>query len=256
MRVLPAILVFVLAVSAVQARAALSPAQLDSVAVSPPPGARLDPALAAPDAAGRMSTLASVLGGRPAFVNFVDYTCTTLCGTDLALLAQAIAKDHLDPARYRIVAIGIDPRDSAQAALAMERKEIPATLWPDTILLLPKADVVRRATAALGFHYVYDPAIDQFAHPAVIYLLGPDGQLRRTLSPFGLGGTDLRQVLASPAPAPNLFQRVRLLCYAYDPASGVYTLRILALLRIAGILTVLLLAAAVIFLRRFKRRAA
>lgn len=256
MTLIAVIAVLVLSVWVSQAQATLSVEQLERVAVSPPAGARLEPSLAAPDAHGRRRTLGNVLDGRPAFINFVDFACTTLCGTDLELLSQAIVKNRLDPSRYRIILVGIRPKNSAQAALAMERKEIPAALWPDTTLLLPDERMVRHATAALGFHYVYDPDIDQFAHPAVVFVLAPDGELRRTLSPFALGGTDLRQVLESRVPQPDLFQRVRLLCYAYDPATGVYTLRILALLKIACIATVLALAGTLIFLRRFRRRTA
>jgi protein SCO1/2 len=252
---LPMFLVLVPAVVA-PAHAALSTAQLDSVAVSPPPGARVDPALSARDAHGRTRTLAAVFGGRAAFVNFVDYTCTTLCGTDLALLSQAVMKSRLDRSRYRIVVIGIDPKDNAQAALAMERKEIPAALWPETVLLLPNQKVVRRATAALGFHFVYDPAIDQFAHPAVIYVVGPDGALRRVLSPLALHIANLRGLLQSSTPQPDLFERIRLLCYAYDPATGLYTLRVLTLLKFACIVTVLMLVGALIVLRRFRRHRA
>lgn len=251
-----AIVLLVVLIAVAPARAALSPAQLDSVSASPPRGAHLDPAFAAPDAHGRMRRFGNALGGRPAFVNFVDYTCTTLCGTDLELLAQAIAKSRLDPSRYRIVVIGIDPKDRAQSALAMEQKEIPSALWPATVLLLPDRTAIRRTTTALGFHYVYDSDIDQFAHPAVIYVLGPDGRLRRTLSPLTLGATDLRQILAFSRPEPDLFQRVRLLCYAYDPTTGLYTIRVLALLRDACILTVLVLAVALILMRRAKRRTA
>ena len=251
-----AIVLLVLLIAVAPARAALSAAQLDSVSASPPRGAHLDPAFAAPDAHGRIRTFGNAFDGRPAFVNFVDYTCTTLCGTDLELLSQAIARSRLDPSRYRIVVIGLNPKDRAQSALAMEQKEIPSALWPATVLLLPNQNVVRRATASLGFHYVYDPEIDQFAHPAVIYVLGPDGRLWRTLSPLTLGATDLRELLAFSRPEPNLFQRVRLLCYAYGPATGLYTLRILALLKNACILTVLVLAVALILMRRAKRRTA
>ena len=250
----PLAVALLLLVTLAPARAALTPAQLDTVAVSPLPGAHLDTALAAPDAQGRIRTLADVLGGRPAFVNFVDYTCTTLCGTDLALLAKALATSGIDGSRYRIVVIGIDPKDRAASARAMERKEIPPALWRQTTLLLPTAKAVERATASLGFHYVYDSSIDQFAHPAVIYVVGPDGALWKTLSPLALQGADLRKALASSAPRTGLFARVRLLCYAYDPATGVYTLRILRVLNVACIATVLMLVGAVLFLRLYRGR--
>lgn len=251
-----AALAFAFLMAATPALAGLSPAQLAAVSVAPLPGARLDPTLSARDASGQMRTIGAVLAGHPGFVNFVDYTCNTLCGTELALLSQAIAANHLKPSQYRIVVIGIDPKDSPKSARAMARKEVPAALWPATTLLLPSAAGVHRATAALGFRFAYDAAIDQFAHPAVVYVVGANGSLLATLSPFALGAADLPRVLEGPAPAGGLFEQVRLLCYAYDPATGIYSLRIARILKAASLLTVLLLGAALLYLRHLGRRPA
>ncbi len=249
---LAALLLFLMAVPA---QAALTRAQLRTVSAAPPAGARLDPNLVARDVAGKPRSVGSVLGGRTGFVIFVDYTCNTLCGTDLALLSIAIQNARLASSQYRIVAIGIDPKDSAKAALAMARKEVPAALRRNTVLLLPNEGVLRRATAALGFHYAYDAAIDQFAHPAVIYALAPDGSLRAVLSPLTLTPENLRAALSADD-TPSLFARIVHLCYAYDPATGIYTPRVTLLLKIAAAATVMLLAGAVLFLIRFARRAA
>lgn len=253
MKIVAAALMLLVAGSS--AEAGLSRAQLDSVSASPTAGARLDLAFRGPDASGKSRSIGEILAGRPAFVSFVDYTCNTLCGTDLELLSQAIQTNRLVPSQYRILVIGIDPKDKPKDAVAMERKEIPAALWPAATLLLPNSDVVRRATAALGFHYMYDPAIDQFAHPAIVYVIGPDGALRTALSPFAMSTANLRQLLSAPAPSTSLFERVRLLCYAYDPATGLYSLRIVNLLKIACLLTVVAVAGALIFLRRLGRAA-
>jgi protein SCO1/2 len=232
----------------------LTRAELDGVYVAPPAGAHLDLDLSARDTHGKLRTLGDILGGRSGFVSFVDYTCNTLCGTDLALLSTAVAQARLAPSEYRLVVVGIDPKDSAVSATEMEKKEIPRTLWPVTTLLLPDKQTVLRSTSALGFHYVYDPAIDQFAHPAVVYVIGPDGALRRTLSPFALAGTDLRRALDASAPASDLYQRVRMLCYSYDPATGIYSLRIDGIVKAACLFTVLLLCTAVLLLIRLRRK--
>jgi protein SCO1/2 len=245
-----------LALLGTPAWAALSRAQLDQVLSSPPPGARLDPSFTAPDSSGRVSTLGETLSGRPGFLAFVDYTCNTLCGTELELLAQALQAGHLAPADFRIVIVGLDPKDSPEAALALEREEIPAPLWPATTLLLPDETAVKRATAALGFHYAYDPAIDQFAHPATVYVLGPDGTLRHALSPFALATGDLHSLLGASGRGAGFFETVRHLCYAYDPATGVYNLRVITLLRIGALLTLLILSTGLIVLARIRSRAA
>lgn len=240
-----------LSLSAAPAMAGLSRAVLETVRAAPPPGARLDVSLAAPDAAGRRHTIAKILGGRPAFVNFVDYTCNTLCGTDLMLLADGIHRAGLAPADFRILVMGIDPKDPAKAALAMENSEIPAALRSASIFLLPDQKTVRQATAELGFHYAYDPAIDQFAHPAVIYVVDAKGKVRDVLSPLALTAGDMRRVVQDAAGAgPTILQQIHALCYGYDPTTGTYNLRVTFLLRVAAAFTLVFLAAGILLVSR------
>jgi protein SCO1/2 len=247
--------ILAMAMLAAPAWAGLSRADLSSVSAAPPRGARLDLHLSARDATGKRRSIGELLSGRSVFLNFVDYTCNTLCGTDLELLSAGIQNAHLDPSSYRIVVFGIDPKDSAKDALAMARKEVPAALLPQTVLLLPDKATVARATRALGFHYVYDKAADQFAHPAAVYVIGQGGAVRGVLSPFALTATDMKTVLDASKPSLSLYDRVRLLCYCYDPQTGIYSLRIALLLQIACIGTVLLLGSAVLFLIRRARAA-
>lgn len=239
---------------AAEARAGLTQAQLASVAASPPPNARLDLDLAAPDTTGTTRTIGGILGNRPAFFTFVDYTCTTLCGTSLALLGQALERSNLAPSDYRVVVMGLDPKDTPASALAMEARDIPDRLRAAAVFLLPDQDTVTRAAGTLGFRYVYDAASDQFAHPSAVYAIGPDGKVRSVLSPFALTTGDMESALASPS-GPGLYERVRLLCYGLDPLHGAYNARISTILRIAGGLTVVLLASAVLMMIRYARRA-
>jgi protein SCO1/2 len=237
------------------ARAGLSRADLAAVTAAPPPGARLDPNLSAGDAAGRRHTMREWLAGRSVFFDFADYTCHTLCGTELQLLSAGIQHAHLTPADYRIVVFGIDPKDSAKDAIAMAHKEIPPSLMPQTVLLLPGEAAVKRVTAALGFHYAYDAAADQFAHPAAVYVIGSDGGVRQVLSAFALTATDMKAALEAAKPSLSLYDRVRLLCYCYDPATGIYSLRIAWLLRAACFVTLLALGTAVFLFSRRGRAA-
>jgi protein SCO1/2 len=253
MKVVAAAILFQFA-SLLPAAAALSHADLAAVSASPPAGARLDMALAVSDVTGATRRIGDWLGPRNGFVAFVDYTCNTLCGTDLLLLSNALLRSHSDPNGYRILVVGIDPKDPPQAARAMERKEIPAALWRDTVLLRPDKAQLAPMTRSLGFHYVYDASIDQFAHPAVVYAIASDGRLRATLSPFSLTTADLGAVFRDSAQPQGLLERVRLLCYAYDPATGLYSLRIVLLLKAAGVATLVALATAVFLWSR--RRAA
>jgi protein SCO1/2 len=209
--------------------------------------------LSAPDTSGTRRTLREIADGRPLFLNFVDYTCNTLCGTDLMLLADAIRRAGLGPNDLRILVLGIDPKDKAADAVKMKDHEIPPELITASAFLLPDKATVGKATKELGFHYVYDPQIDQFAHPAVVYALSPDGAVRAILSPLSLTAGDLRQALRAPEPL-TLYQRIHALCYGYDPVTGIYTARIAFLLQIAAVVTILAIAAALAFLSRARWR--
>lgn len=234
------------------AQASLPSATLEQVGVRLPSNAHLDLSLSARDSNGAWRSLGAITAGRPAFVNFVDYTCNTLCGTDLMLLADGITRAGLKPGDFRIVMIGIDPRDSPAAARKMEMDELPAALQKASTFLLPDEKTVAAATSALGFHYAYDKQNDQFAHPAAVYVLAPDGAVRSVLSPLALTADDLRSVLR---PGGGLFQRLHALCYGYDPVTGVYTLRVLLLLKLAAMATLLAIGAAFVVFRRRRRPA-
>jgi protein SCO1/2 len=251
-----AILLLVVLLIAVPADASLSRADLSKVALSPSKNARLDLTLTAPDAEGRTRKLADVLAERPAFLTFVDYTCNTLCGTDIQLIAAAIGRAGLTPNSYRFVVIGIDPKDNALSAKNMFRREVPEALRTSTIFLLPDRNSLARATNALGFHYVYDASADQFAHPAAVYIIARGGAVRSVQSPFELNLADLSALLAAPPPSLSIYNRVRLFCYAYNPATGIYSLRINRLLQAAGLLTVTVLGSAVYLLIRAARKTA
>lgn len=245
------VVLFLLLIVPAHAWARLPRATLQSVSVQPLPGAKLDLTLTAPDTTGTARNIGVLLQGHPGFVNFVDYTCHSLCGTDLMLLADGIRRARLKLSTFRIIVIGLDPKDNAQAALKMERDQIPPALRPVTTLLLPDQAMIAKATASLGFRYVYDPGTDQFAHPAIVYAIGPDGSLHAGLSPLALTSTDLRQALQTARPqGVSLYERIRSLCYGYDPVTGLYTPSITFLLRAAGLVTLLLLAATLAFLSR------
>ncbi len=251
MRALLAVLL--LAVLASTAKAAVTAAQLAEVGAIPLPRARLDPALTAVDVDGQRHSLAGVLGGQPAFLLFADYTCRTLCGTELFQLGAALTQARLPPGSFHIVVMGIDPKDQAAAAIAMAKAEIPAELQSTTRLLLPDAKTIARATRDLGFRYIYDPSIDQFAHPAVIYVLRPDGSVQGVLSPFDLATVDLKAALSGSG-GEGVVAAVRTLCNGLSLLTGIYDGPVLLATRIGSGAALLFLVGFVGFLIRRRRR--
>ena len=89
---------------------------------------------------------------------------------------------------------------------------------------------------AIGFHYKYDPATDQFAHASGIMILTPDGRVSRYFYGVEYAPRDVRLGLveASHSKIGNPVDQILLFCYHYDPATGKYGAAAVNLLRAAS----------------------
>jgi protein SCO1/2 len=227
--------------------------QLAAISASPAPGAALPLDLSFRDEAGRRETLAQAIGGMTAVVIFADYTCHTLCGPIVEFAAAGLSQTGLRPgADYRLLVIGINPHDGADSARAMRANHIdPASSINRSAVFLSGAEPdIQVAATAVGLRYAYDAAHDQYAHPAAVYIVDSAGRVRRVLSALGLDGSDLRLAIvdAGRGAVGNVADRIRLLCYGYDPAKGIYTERITTWLAYAAAATLIAMAGGIFFM--------
>jgi protein SCO1/2 len=90
---------------------------------------------------------------------------------------------------------------------------------------------------------MYDPKTGQFAHASGIMIATPEGKLSRYLYGIEYKAEDLRFSLmeASHENIGRPVDKLLLLCYHYDPATGKYGLVVTNILRGGGALAVLLL---------------
>jgi protein SCO1/2 len=252
-------LAILLAASA-RAWAGLPATALEAVGVVLPPHAALPLSLTLRDADGRTRTLADAIGGVPALVVFTDYTCTNLCGPILAFAAEGLRQTGLTAGRdYRLVVVGLDPKDDAAAAKAMAAARIgDGALSRATVVLRGDVAAIRTLTTALGYRFAYDAEHDQFAHPAAAFVVTAQGRVTRVLAALGLDGASLRLALveAGQGTVGTFADHLRLLCYGFDPATGLYTARITAWLAAGGAATVAALFGGIALLTlRMRRRA-
>jgi protein SCO1 len=236
--------------------AALTPAALSTAGVNLPAGATLPPDILVAEVSGQKHRIGEELAGGPAFVVFADYTCKNLCGPALVLLGSALVQSGLSPSQYRLIVIGIDPRDTAADAERMAAAQLPETLRGNTVLLMPDGRSLAALTSALGFHFVYDGSIDQFAHPEIVYALAADGHVLRLLSPLTLNAADVTTAFTPPTDLPQtLSGRFRVLCYHLGLLTGVHNAAIQLLLRLAAGLTLAAMAAAFFLMLKWTRPA-
>ena len=252
MRLLLALLALLIALPAL---AALAPADLAAVDAAPPPGAALPLDRALTDERAQATTLRQVLAASPAtLVLFVDYTCESTCGAALAIAAASLADPSLADLHAGLAVIGIDPKDDVDAAAAIKRGLLPddSPLSGRARFLVGDAQAVAALLEAAGYRVRYDPDTDQFAHPAVTLVVDTEGHVGRALPSLSLGPGNLRLALVDTGRGAvgGLLDRIAVRCYAFDPATGLYTSRVTLLLRLAGAATLAGLAAVLILLAR------
>ena len=260
MNILAALLMLLIAGGA-GAQAGLTQAVLDDVAVEPRSGAALPLGLRFSDEDGQPRTLGDALAGKPAILVFADYTCRTLCGPILTFVAAGLERSGLAAgADYGLVVIGLDPKDDLAAARAAKVARVGSgtPLAAATVMLTGEEAAIRGTTAALGYRYAFDAEHDQFAHPAAAFAINSAGRVTRALSALTLDGAGLRMALveAGEGRVGSLGDRLRLLCYGFDPVRGVYTEKITLWLELAAIFTLFAMAAAMVVMNAIARRGA
>jgi protein SCO1/2 len=228
------------------AASSIPAADFASFAFDQHPGARLpfDTVLRGPG--GTPVAFASLFGRVPVVLDFEYDRCTTLCGTVLDQVTAALQALPLAGERdYRLAAIDIDPAASTDDAVAFAHAH--GADGPGMTVLTGAPETVGRLADAAGFPYARDAATGQFAHPAGIIVATPDGRIARYLPGLSWRPLDLRLALAEAAggaiAAPA--DRLLLLCYCYNPATGQYDVAIARLLRLVGAATLVTLAALV-----------
>jgi protein SCO1/2 len=169
-----------------------------------------------------------MIGGRPAVLLFVDYTCDNTCGTAANALAAALRESKLAPGRdYSALVIGVDPVDMPSTARTMKRERLGDDEASRRMRFLTGSPEGTQALmAAAGVHVVYDEQRDLYAHPLGVVVVAADGKISRYLPGVAVNPADLRQALveASRNQIGSATDRLRSICYSWNATAGSYAL--------------------------------
>jgi protein SCO1/2 len=187
----------------------------------------------------------------------VDFNCQNICGITLGGLFGALDDLASRPGEAFEVLVSIDPDarpGDAAAAQAGYRQRFASAAGAHFLTgdAAPPLD-------AIGFRYAYDSETRQYAHPAAVAVVKPDGRLARWLYGYPFEAFDLRLALgeAGGGTIGGLTDRLWQLCFHYDPKIDAYTPAIINILQAGGVLTVVLIGggiAAALRRERTRRR--
>jgi len=249
--------------TAVETRERLDEPPVDEVGIDQHIDAQVPLDLEFRDEQGRTVRLGDFFDGKPVILSLAYFRCPMLCTLVLNGMASSMGVLELDAGKdYEAVTVSIDPRETPAMAAEGKKNYIKRYGRPGAEkgwhFLTGEQESIDRLADAVGFRYVYDEETDQFAHASGIMVLTPDGRLARYFFGVEYSPRDLRLSLveASHGKVGSVVDKVLLLCYQYDPATGTYGVVVYRVLRLAGVITIAVIALFVILMLRRDARLA
>jgi protein SCO1/2 len=179
--------------------------------------------------------------GKPVLLAPVYYRCPMLCSQVLNEVASALKAVSLNPGKdFEVVAFSFDPKDTVEIATAKRQTYFArygragtANGWH---FLTGDPANIKLLMDAVGFHYKYDPATDQYAHASGIMIVTPEGKLSKYFYGVDYSPRDIRLGLveASHEKIGTPVDEALLFCYHYDPTTGKYGAVAINIMRAAG----------------------
>jgi protein SCO1/2 len=207
------------------------------------------------DESGKEVRLRDLFRRKPVVLSLVYFECPMLCSMTLNGLVKSFRPLAFQVGReFDVLTISFDPNEKPELAAA--KKDVYVKEYgraaPGWHFLTGSIDSIRQLTDAVGYRYQWDDYTKQWAHVSAIMVLTPDGRVSQYLYGIEFSSRDLRLSLvqASQNKIGTLVDRVLLFCYHYNPETGKYGLVIMNTIRVAGISTVLALAAFIVLNRR------
>ena len=207
---------------------------------------------------GKRTTLGACLNGGKPVVLVMGYSrCPMLCTFVNDGLIKTLQDIRLTPGRdFKILNVSIDPAETPSGAARRKAEYVRqygrATAAEAWQFLVGKQPAVDRLTREVGFRYAYDETSGEFAHPSGIVVLTPDGVISRYLLGVNYDAEELLQAIQSAGRGErgSIVHQLALLCFHYNPVTGKYSLAILKMIRIAGLLTITAIVLAIAYLNR------
>jgi protein SCO1/2 len=209
------------------------------------------------DESGKEVKLGDYFNGKPVVLSLAYYNCPMLCTQVLNGLTGAMKGMSFDAGNeFNVITVSFDPREKPD--LAAEKKQVylkgyqregAAQGWH---FLTGDDESIKKLTQAVGFRYRFDQATNQYAHASGIMVLTPQGKISHYFYGIDYAPKDLRLALieASENKIGTPVDQLLLYCYHYDPATGKYGPVIMNIVRLAGIATIIAIAALILLLRK------
>jgi len=233
------------------------PTELAAVDVEEHLDALVDPALTFRSDDGSEVTMGELLvGDVPTMLTLNYFTCETLCSLQLNAVLDGLRElDWVPGEEFRVVTVSIDPNEDAALAASKKANYLSSLGKGDNVewhFLTGEQEAITSLADTVGFRYSYDKKTGQYAHPAVIAFISPEGKVARYVYGVRYTAMDLKFALmeAAAGRVGSPAERLILSCFRYDESVGKYTPFAFGIMRLGGVVTMAFLGLAGIVLWR------
>ena len=188
--------------------------------------------------------------GKPVLLTLVYYRCPMLCTLVLDGMINALKPlDWVPGDQFEIVTVTIDPLEKEDLARAKKQSYIASYGKPEAAdgwhFLSGNPEGIASLADAVGFRFKKVEETNEYAHPAALFILTPEGRLSRYLTGVQHDPKTLRLSLveASEGGIGTALDNFLLYCYRYDAEEGRYAPVAMRVMRLGGGLMVLILGA-------------
>lgn len=212
------------------------------------------------DETGTVVPLGKYFGEKPVILVPAYYQCPMLCTLVNEGLIRSLRALPFDAGnQFSVLTVSFDPTDRPESAAKKKEQSLQLYNRPGAAkgwhFLTGDAPSIQRLMQTIGFRYTPLPEKEEYAHATGIVLLTPEGKIARYFYGIEYAPRDLKFGLMEAAAnrIGSPIDQVLLFCYQYDPATGRYSVTIMKVLRLAGLLTVLAVGSFVFVMIRSER---
>lgn len=217
-------------------------------------GARLPLGAAFTTSDGKRVTLGDFFGnGQPGLLVLSYAHCAMLCGVVLRGVSDLLRDYRPHPGeRFTLVNVSIDPRETPHEAARIRASTLARAgdsgVPARAAFLVGERRSIDAVANAVGFRYAWDPPTAQYAHPAVMFVISPKGEVTRYFYGLRFEPEEVRAALfGGPPPLARSLKTAVLACFRSDVLERRYGGVIARAFQLGGLLVLAALGGLLLF---------
>lgn len=229
------------------------PYQFKDVGIDNSINAVIDNSITLTDEFDNEINLIDIINSQPTIINFVYLNCPLLCHLLLDGIVDVIKRsNYVVGSDYQIISISIDPKESNDNLQDHKKKYLnlinKQNGW---IFLKGTKENIEKLTNLFGYKYKYIKRTNDYAHPSALFFY--NNKLNNYIEGVTFDSNLYDYSIISTKSDTTLKEKIITYCYYFDPDSQTYSLYIFRILRIACLITVVILSIMIINIIRKER---